>query len=49
MFLKSCKKQDGSFSNFEGSEECDLRFVYGALCVCAMMEDFSVVDTEKTL
>ena len=48
-FIKSCRIEDGSFSNFAGSDECDLRFVYGAICVCSLLDDFSAIDIDKTL
>ena len=42
------QKEDGSFSSFENSTECDLRFVYSALSICRIFEDFSFVNTEKS-
>lgn len=42
------QRPDGSFSSFINSTECDLRFVYSALSICKLLEDFSYIDVPKT-
>lgn len=43
------QKCDGSFSSFENSTECDLRFVYSALSICKILDDFTYIDKGKAL
>jgi geranylgeranyl transferase type-1 subunit beta len=40
-------KENGSFSNFQNSNEADLRFVYAALAICNAFEDFSFINKNK--
>ena len=41
------QKEDGSFSSFENSSECDLRFVYSALSICKLFNNFQHINTAK--
>lgn len=41
------QKDDGSFSSFPNGTECDLRFVYSALAICKLFNNFSYVNMVK--
>ncbi|KAI9009155.1 terpenoid cyclases/protein prenyltransferase alpha-alpha toroid [Hyaloraphidium curvatum] len=45
--LAHLQNPDGSFAPYEGSNECDMRFVYCACAVSAMLNDWSGVDRES--
>jgi len=48
-FLKSCQREDGSFSAFPNSGEADLRPLYCAFAISSMLDDWSGVDIERAL
>jgi len=45
--VASCQKPDGSFSATSEGNENDMRFVYCAACICAMLDDWTGVDVDK--
>ncbi len=40
-------KENGSFSNFQNSNEADLRFVYAAVAISNAFNDFSYINKDK--
>lgn len=47
--LRQLQKEDGSFSSTVEGSENDMRFVFCACCVCYMLNDWSAIDTQKTV
>ncbi|XP_076443833.1 geranylgeranyl transferase type-1 subunit beta-like [Babylonia areolata] len=47
--LRSLQQPDGSFSCVPEGSETDMRFVYCACCVSYMLNDWSGMDTSKTI
>ncbi|RXW23783.1 hypothetical protein EST38_g2068 [Candolleomyces aberdarensis] len=48
-FLKSCQKEDGSFSTVPGDGESDLRTLYCAFAISSMVNDWSGIDVDRAL
>ncbi|KAF7308815.1 Terpenoid cyclases/Protein prenyltransferase [Mycena kentingensis (nom. inval.)] len=48
-FVRSCQKDDGSFSIVPGYGESDLRTLYCAFCISDMLGDWSAIDVERAL
>ncbi|KAJ7066578.1 terpenoid cyclases/protein prenyltransferase alpha-alpha toroid, partial [Mycena amicta] len=48
-FVRSCQKEDGSFSIVPGFGESDLRTLYCAFCISNMLEDWSGIDMDRAL
>ncbi|KAF7309818.1 Terpenoid cyclases/Protein prenyltransferase [Mycena indigotica] len=48
-FMRSCQKEDGSFSIVPGFGESDLRTIYCAFSICHMLEDWSGIDVPRAL
>jgi geranylgeranyl transferase type-1 subunit beta len=45
--VSACQRENGSFSgSIEGTEH-DMRFVYCAACICAMLNDWTGIDKQK--
>ncbi|CAA7261529.1 unnamed protein product [Cyclocybe aegerita] len=49
IFLRSCQREDGSFSTVPGSHEFDLRTVYCAFAISSMLNDWSGIDVPRAL
>ncbi|KAF8636017.1 hypothetical protein AX15_000177 [Amanita polypyramis BW_CC] len=49
IFLRSCQKEDGSFSTAPGSGETDLRMLYCAFAVSTMLDDWSGINITSAL
>jgi len=47
--LRSLQQPDGSFSPVAGGSENDMRFVYCACAICAMLQDWSGMDRDKVV
>ncbi|KAJ8672847.1 hypothetical protein QAD02_004107 [Eretmocerus hayati] len=47
--VKACQNSDGSFMAMVTGCESDMRFVYCACCVSAILDDWSGVDKAKTI
>ncbi|KAG5644761.1 hypothetical protein DXG03_007669 [Asterophora parasitica] len=48
-FIRSCQRTDGSFSTVPGSNEMDLRSLYCAFAISAMLNDWSAVNTDRAI
>lgn len=50
-FVKNCQRPDGSFASFPNSPEQDVRFVYSAVAILAMVrvDPRTVIDVDSTL
>ncbi|KAK0222201.1 terpenoid cyclases/protein prenyltransferase alpha-alpha toroid [Armillaria fumosa] len=48
-FLKSCQRDDGSFSTVTGSGDTDLRTLYCAFAISSMLDDWSGINVELAL
>jgi len=48
-FLRSCQRQDGSFSTVPGSIEFDLRTLYCAFAISDMLNDWSGIDIDSAV
>jgi len=47
--VQACQLDDGSFCAHPGSSENDMRFVYCAIAICYMLQDFRSIDETKVL
>lgn len=47
--LAKCQKEDGSFSPFVESSESDMRFLFCACAISAILNDWSGINQEKAL
>ncbi|EJC98499.1 terpenoid cyclases/Protein prenyltransferase [Fomitiporia mediterranea MF3/22] len=47
--LRATQKDDGSFSAVPGQGEADIRMVYTAFAICAMLDDWTGVDVSRAL
>ncbi|KAJ7205659.1 terpenoid cyclases/protein prenyltransferase alpha-alpha toroid [Mycena rebaudengoi] len=49
-FVGACQRRDGSFSAIPNSNsDTDLRTLYCAFCICAMLNDWSSIDVERAI
>ncbi|KAJ7196132.1 terpenoid cyclases/protein prenyltransferase alpha-alpha toroid [Mycena pura] len=49
-FVGSCQNHNGSFSSMpNGGGESDLRNLYCAFCICALLGDWSSIDVERAI
>ncbi|KIP04227.1 hypothetical protein PHLGIDRAFT_76254 [Phlebiopsis gigantea 11061_1 CR5-6] len=49
QFIKSCQRDDGSFSALPNGGESDLRCVYCAFTISSMLDDWSGIDLERSI
>lgn len=47
--LKKLQGEDGSFQFCVEGSEADMRFVYCAICVCYILDDFTTIDIDRTV
>lgn len=47
--IKACQNPDGSFMAMVPGCESDMRFVYCACCISAILDDWSGIDKERTI
>ncbi|TFK27674.1 geranylgeranyltransferase type I [Coprinopsis marcescibilis] len=47
--LRSCQREDGSFSTVPGGGETDLRTLYCAFAISSMLNDWSGIDVDRAL
>ncbi|OZJ03403.1 hypothetical protein BZG36_03999 [Bifiguratus adelaidae] len=47
--IRRLRREDGSFAPIVGSHESDLRFVYISCAVSYILNDWSAIDTERTV
>lgn len=45
--VKLCQLKDGSFSGAGNNTENDMRFVFCAIAICYILNDFTYIDVEK--
>ncbi|KAI0783426.1 terpenoid cyclases/Protein prenyltransferase [Abortiporus biennis] len=48
-FVRSCQREDGSFSSLPNSGDSDLREVYCAFAISSMLDDWSGVDVDRAI
>ncbi|KAI0629999.1 terpenoid cyclases/Protein prenyltransferase [Trametes polyzona] len=48
-FLRSCQKEDGSFSALPNGGESDLRMLYCAFTISSMLNDWSGIDIDRAV
>lgn len=48
-FLRSCQREDGSFSTIPGSTDSDLRTTYCAFAIFKMLDDWSGIDIPRAV
>lgn len=47
--LKNLQAANGSFQFCVEGSETDMRFVYCAVCICYILNDFTTIDTDRTV
>ncbi|KAJ7091325.1 terpenoid cyclases/protein prenyltransferase alpha-alpha toroid [Mycena belliarum] len=48
-FIRTCQRDDGSFSIVPRNGDTDLRTLYCAFCICDMLDDWSGMDVERAV
>ncbi|RDB14684.1 Geranylgeranyl transferase type-1 subunit beta [Hypsizygus marmoreus] len=48
-FIRSCQRENGSFSTVPGSNETDLRTLYCAFAISCMLDDWSAIDKDRAI
>ncbi|KAG5731879.1 Geranylgeranyl transferase type-1 subunit beta, partial [Termitomyces sp. T112] len=48
-FIRTCQRDDGSFCIVPGSNETDLRSLYCAFAISAMLDDWSAIDMRRAI
>ncbi|GJE97644.1 terpenoid cyclase/Protein prenyltransferase [Phanerochaete sordida] len=49
QFIRSCQREDGSFSALPNGGEADLRCVYCAFAISSMLDDWSGIDLDRAV